>query len=296
MVHPSPCRLPRLAGTWYPSSANEIRAFVDAALEHAPSLELDAHACLAPHAGWRYSGAIAARAIAALLARPRAPERILFFGAVHVRGAPVASVDAHAEWSSPAGSATLDGALTRKLLSEQLVRTGTAAHAAEHSLEVLLPIVQTLAPHAKLLPILVPPDARALALGRRLAELCADAETVAIASTDLTHHGPRFGFEPGGAGATGVRWARRNDASFLERAASLDAAGCLDLAQQQRNACGAGAVAAAIEFATARGADHGLVLEQAQSLDAMGEDPADATDVVGYGSVLLGTLLGGIGP
>lgn len=291
-------RSAHLAGTWYPAAADEVREFVEEACAldiGAEAPDEGAAAVIVPHAGWRFSGAIAARAIdAALSASLDAPSwrdaRVLLLGAVHVRGVAVPTLDAEREWRTPLGALARDYEFEERLLATRLLRRDGRVHDAEHSLEVLAPLLHALSEGLppRMVPMLVPPDERALRLGRLLAELAEDAPTLVIASSDLTHYGERFyGHAPHGVGEPAVRWARENDTRLLRAITALDAERVLDLAREQRSACGAGAIAAGIQFARARGVRQGRLLEHAQSYALAGESIERARDFVGYGSVLL---------
>jgi hypothetical protein len=108
---------------------------------------------------------------------------------------------------------------------------------------------------------------------------------VAIASSDLTHYGPRYGLAPAGVGEAGLRWARANDARLLDLVASLRAAEVVPEAEARGNACGAGAIAAVIGLALEAGASEGRLLHYTTSYDS--QPTGRPSDLVGYGAVAL---------
>jgi len=160
------------------------------------------------------------------------------------------------------------------------------AHQDEHSIEVQLPFVKHLFPDALILPIAMPPEARPEEVGRAVARAAQTLgrRTVAIASSDMTHYGPGYGMTPAGTGEPGLRWARANDARMLDLVVRMQAAEIVPEAEARGNACGAGAIAAAISYALEAGATEGRLLSYTTSHDArpMGRP----VDLVGYGAVV----------
>ena len=160
------------------------------------------------------------------------------------------------------------------------------AHTDEHALEVKMPIVRALFPDVPTVPIMVPPQASPVELGRRLAALVGPRRASVLASTDLTHYGEPFGFTPAGTGPDAHDWMVRNDRRFLDRVAVLAAEDIVPEASQHRNACGSGAVAAAVAFARARGATEGTVIERTDSHEVDGNEH-EFTHAVGYAGVII---------
>ncbi len=243
---------------------------------------------LVPHAGWVYSGATAAHLWAALASSDEPPELVVLLGAVHVPGVRRATAWEGSSWESPLGPVPVACDFIDALveLCGPSLGRGSEAHDGEHSLEVQVPFVRHLLPEASIVPIAVPADERALELGAGLARaVAADPRRIAVvASSDLTHYGPRYGFAPVGTGPEALAWSRANDRRLVERAEALDASGVLLEASAHRNACGSGALASGIEAARTLGATRGLLLEQTTSWDARPGGPADL--FVGYASLL----------
>lgn len=280
-------RQPAVAGRFYPGSAAECERMLHSwkTPNSSPSI-----AAIAPHAGWFYSGESALISLDGI-ARYN-PETIVVFGAVHVSDINPASVFHSGTWLTPLGSLAVDAELAAALLRESAEAIAApAAHTHEHSIEVELPILQHALPQFRILPVMVRPGdwaprvgqaaARAaLALGRRVAF---------VASTDLTHYGPNFGFEPAGRGAAGVRWARDvNDRRFLNIVATLDPDAVLADAARHRSACGAGAVAATIAACLEFGRPTCCELRHTCSAEVEG-GLERAVNSVGYAAVALRT-------
>jgi AmmeMemoRadiSam system protein B len=181
----------------------------------------------------------------------------------------------------------VDGDLAARLaeaLGEALA-TDADAHADEHSLEVQCPMIRALLPGAAIVPIAVPPSPSAAAFGARLAAVIApDEPVVVVASTDLTHYGRSYGHAPAGEGPASQRWMEENDRRMIARCLALEADAIVPEAAEHQNACGSGALAAAVAFARARGVTGGTLLEYTTSYRELPE-PVFRTGV-GYAGLL----------
>lgn len=203
-------RPPAVAGMFYAGSAAELREEIRECFlsplgpGRLPQTVADGKRTLrglmCPHAGYRYSGAAAAHAYAHL-AEDGAPETVILLGPNHrAIGAPIAIIS-HGAFKTPLGEVPVDAA-TAEAIKEQapVVREDENAHAPEHSLEVQLPFLQTVAPNARIVPIVfgrVFYDRESVevlkSLGKALACLLDDPahHRLLIASTDLMHYVPR---------------------------------------------------------------------------------------------------------
>jgi len=188
-----------VAGSWYPGDKAQLGAFVGSLLNgenHAGSTQGQVRALIAPHAGYRYSGAVAGAAYR--LVRGREFSRVLLLGpAHHVRfhGLSIADVT---HYETPLGRIPLDLDAIRQLRPSSLVTAIPAAHREEHSLEMQLPLLQrALQPGWQLVPVLVgqllQEDYPAAA---ELLRPLLDDNTLVVVSSDFTHYGPRFGYLP----------------------------------------------------------------------------------------------------
>jgi len=274
-------RQPAVAGRFYPGTAAACEHALD---ELVHGLEMRAAiGAIVPHAGWVYSGRTAARGIAGV--SDGHPETVVIFGAVHVLDMNDASVLSEGRWVTPLGSVEIDEELGRRVGRSDLVIDDPGPHRSEHAIEVQVPIIQRLMGDATILPVMVRPGPRAAEVG----VVCAEAATalgrgvVFVGSTDLTHYGPAFGFEPHGHGEEGIRWAKEvNDRRFIRLIEALDAEGVVPEAAANHNACGAGAVAATIAAARAAGAQVYTELEHITSADRDLGEGIPALNSVGY--------------
>lgn len=180
-----------IAGTFYPYPkqvlAEEVSAMLDAA---KPATRAVApKAIIVPHAGYIYSGPVAASAYARLAAVRDTIRRVVLLGPVHrvaVRGLALPGVDA---FETPLGEIALDQSAIASIAGLPQVVVSSAAHAMEHSLEVQLPFLQSVLDDFKLVPLAVG-DATAEEVAEVLDRLWGGAETLIVISSDLSHFLP----------------------------------------------------------------------------------------------------------
>ena len=286
-------RQPAASGTFYPEQTEKCLREANQLLESADISarpDGDIRAGLVPHAGWVFSGRLAAMTLKTRTA-PREPQTVIFFGADHVGSVHQGEVYDSGSWTTPLGQARIDTRAAEALLDYgPPFGANRAAHDHEHSIEVQIPILQALCPNAMILPIAVPPTELAVEIGQALTKALAqlDYRWVIAGSTDLTHHGgPRFG-SPGGYGQEGLDYSVQNDRNMLDLIEALDAERVIEQARAHRNACGAGAIAATVAACRTLGATAGCTLEYTNSHEVMRQiAPGQLDDTtVGYASVV----------
>jgi hypothetical protein len=283
-------RKPVVAGQFYPGSAAACRDEIETCLQARSlpdALPERIGAGIAPHAGWTFSGALAALFFRAVRRRHERVETFAIFGTAHGYFGRLPAVDDADAWETPLGNVSVDRELREALLADGLAVRDAGAHRGEHSIEVQVPFVQQLFPGASLLPIVVPPETSGIALGRALARRANGRKVVCLGSTDLTHYGPRYGFVPRGLGPAGLRWAHEvNDQRFIELALQLKADELLATARETGSACGPGAAAAAVAAAVEFGATSGYLLGRTSSNELVQRMSGQAGhDSVGYAAV-----------
>ena len=185
----STVRQPAVAGMFYPADprqlAHDVQQLLDAAHPHA----LTPKALIVPHAGYIYSGAIAASAYATLQPIAARIRRVILLGPTHrvaVRGLALPGADA---FDTPLGRITLDAAAAQLIAHLPQVTVSAQAHALEHSLEVQLPFLQSVLPDFTLLPLAVG-MATAEEVAEVLETLWGGEETLIVISSDLSHFLP----------------------------------------------------------------------------------------------------------
>jgi AmmeMemoRadiSam system protein B len=183
-------RQPVVAGAFYPGEAatlgHVVQELLRAATSHIQVGQRAPKAIVVPHAGYIYSGAIAARAYARLAAGRDTIRRVVLVGPVHrvpVRGLALPGADFFA---TPLGKIEVDQEAVATLRALPQVEVSPAAHAQEHSLEVQLPFLQAVLDDFKLVPLAVG-DATSFEVAQVLDALWGGAETLVVISSDLSH-------------------------------------------------------------------------------------------------------------
>ena len=175
-----------VAGLFYPAEAVTLARTVTELLAAAPAVEWNAKAIIAPHAGYSYSGPTAAHAYRLLESRRARIRRVVLIGPAHrvyLEGMALPSVDAFA---TPLGDVPVDADGVNLALAQPATRVSDEAHAAEHSLEVHLPFLQTVLDAFQLVPIVVG-ACSAVEVAAVLEALWGGEETLIVASSDLSH-------------------------------------------------------------------------------------------------------------
>jgi AmmeMemoRadiSam system protein B len=287
-------RKPVVAGQFYPGQHDSCLTAIQECLEEANlsgPLPQTIVAGIVPHAGWTFSGSLAALVFSAIKQRHEKVNSFILFGAAHGYFGALPVVDDKGAWTTPLGDVVIDEELAKAVISTGQAVSDPDAHLCEHSIEVQVPFIQDIFPGAKIVPVLVPPMEPAVELGTSVGEIVAKAEKkkiICIGSTDLTHYGPRYGFVPMGTGKHALEWAKKvNDKKFIDLALNLEPAELLANAVKNGNACGPGAAAATVAAAKKLGCKQGLLLGHMTSneimLKKMGTTSAEA---VGYAGII----------
>ncbi len=175
-------------GLFYPASADQLRQTVEHYMQNAPAATQPTVpvALVVPHAGYIYSGQVAANGFAALKPRVENIRRVLLLGPNHrvpLRGMAAPSVD---QFNTPLGDIALDTDGIRQLAADGIVEINDLPHRDEHCLEVQLPFLQILLKDWQLLPLVVgqtPPEQVAALIGRFID----DPANLVLISSDLSH-------------------------------------------------------------------------------------------------------------
>jgi len=275
-------RSPAVAGMFYPSDANELRLAIDQSFRNTkfgpgmppPALtKRKIYGIVTPHAGYTYSGAVAANGFYEL--SPLDFDTVVMVGPNHYGiGSGAATMRAGA-WETPLGQVEVNGEVAAEIAKRSgFVDFDDFAHSRDHCLEVQLPFLQYIKKKFTLVPVvLIMQDIdTAFDLGKAIADTVQENEISAmlVASSDLTH------YEPNGM-------AHKKDSELIDAMLSLDVNKFYAVLERMDvSACGYGAIASVMVAAKSLGATRGELLKYATSGDVTGDESA----VVGYSSVV----------
>lgn len=181
-------RTPAVAGLFYPADSAELHAQVRHFLNQVElSAEPPPKAIIVPHAGYVYSGPVAASAYARLMAAHDAISRVVLLGPSHRVGFRGVAVSGMVAFATPLGRIPVDQEAVEQVRQLPDVGFLEQAHAQEHSLEVHLPFLQEVLGEFKLVPLVVG-EARPQQVGLVLETLWGGPETLIVISSDLSHY------------------------------------------------------------------------------------------------------------
>ena len=273
-------RRPAVAGAFYPADPRELEELIRASYLHRlgpgrepPSGYLSSGVvpCLSPHAGYVYSGHVAAHSYLHVSSL-RKPELVVIVGPNHYGVGSGVATFREGRWETPLGQVSVDAEAARKIVeSTGILDYDPSAHRMEHSLEVQLPFLQLIYGEFSLLPIsLAFQDIEtARTLGEGIANLLDGRDAVLIASSDLTHY-------------EAAEQARSKDSQLLKKVEALDLEGFYGTLERLNvTACGYGAIASVIQACKKLGFKKGELLKYSNS----GETTRDMNEVVGYASL-----------
>jgi AmmeMemoRadiSam system protein B len=268
-------RHPAVAGRFYPDDPDDLRAEASGYLSQATSTgqaPLRALGCVAPHAGYMYSGHVAG----AVFARVEVPRRCIVLCPNHTgMGRPLAIMSEGA-WQTPLGDVPIDTELAGALRTRfPALQEDAAAHRAEHAAEVELPFLQLRQPELRFVPIALGTGQFEILeqLGKALADVIAPQSDsiLMVASSDMNHYESDV-------------VTRVKDHRAIERILTLDPRGLFDVVTQQDiSMCGFGPAVAMLTAARQLGAKSAELVKYATSGDVSG----DRDRVVGYAGVVV---------
>jgi len=287
-------RKPAVAGQFYGGTRQECFEEIaeclpkDAIKAQLPSKIIGG---IVPHAGWLFSGDLAAMVFTAVRQANKTVDTFIVFGAAHRSYDTCPLIYPAGAWETPLGQIQIDEALTKELI--QLgAKPSAEAHHYEHSIEVQVPFIQYLFPDARLAAVIMPPaeGGYECVFGTKVGAFLKDSglKTVCIASTDLTHYGPRYGFCPQGTNQTALTWAYEvNDMEFINKALQMDAEHLVETSAQKENACGPAAAAAVVSAAQIAGCKKGVLLGHTNSAMVMkSRFGQSSNESVGYAAIV----------
>ncbi len=269
---------------WYPVDGKDCKREIESHLEGwAPSQfpSITGLGGIVPHAGWYFSGRLAARVFYTLKLKSKVDVVVLYGG--HLATEDLPRIVTEEAWETPFGDLEIHTSFVRNLMKSVEMRKESPT-SADNTIEIQLAMVKYFFPYAKLVAVRSPLSLKAETLGREVARIAMKegVSTIAIGSTDLTHYGPNYGFTGKGVGPASVEWVKKeNDTGFIDRALRMDAEGLLKHAMDNDSACSAGAALSSMATCKALGAEKGMLLDYYTSYDIMPDD-----SFVGYAGIL----------
>ena len=276
-------RRPNVASQFYEGNAEALRAQITSCFLHQlgpkklPQTNFHSHprnivGLICPHAGYVYSGPVAAHAFYELAVDGK-PDTVVLLGPNHTGYGSALALMREGIWRTPLGDVEVDTTLADSILHEtSIVDVDETAHKYEHSLEVQLPFLQFLYGNTfKIVPIcyLMQDYDSAVEVGRALVEALDATNTVVIASSDMTHYEP-------------AKAAAAKDQSALKAVTDMDAKRFFEIVENQYiTACGYGPITSLITYANGVNAKEAKLLSYHNSGDITG----DHSSVAGYAAV-----------
>lgn len=269
-------RKPVVSGQFYPAEAGEldsmIASFVDMGEQKAQ--KVDCLGAILPHAGYVYSGKVAAQTVSAVNIK----DTVVLLGPNHTGQGSAISIMAEGSWQTPLGDVKIDTKLAGLFLEKcPYLKIDHLAHLDEHSLEVELPILQYFRKDFKIVPIAMMTDNLSLleevaqSLAMAIKENKLEGSTMFIASSDMTHYEPQAS-------------ARKKDALAIEAIVALDEHKLqAQVKKLDISMCGFAPVAVLIKAAVLLGAKRAKLIKYQTSGDVTG----DNSSVVGYAGIII---------
>lgn len=266
-------RKPAVAGQFYPSSAKDINALISSFADKGAQKN-DVLGCVLPHAGYAYSGKVAA----ATISRVNIKDTVVLLGPNHTGLGADFSIMPQGTWQTPLGNVEINSELASSFLSKSgYLEADTIAHLDEHSLEVELPILQYFRRDFKIVPIAIKTgnlsalNEIAQSLAGVINENGLKSSVIFIASSDMTHYELQES-------------AEKKDALAIEAICALDEQRLREAIKEfDISMCGFAPVAVLIKAAKILGAKTGKLIKYQTSGDATG----DTASVVGYAGITI---------
>lgn len=275
-------RHPSQAGAFYAGTAQSLKAQIEGCFTHRfgpgklPKVAEDSlrnvAGLICPHAGYMYSGSVAAHAYYNLAVDGK-PDVVVIFGPNHTGRGSALALMSEGVWRTPLGDVEIDTLTAKQIVDEShIVDVDDSAHTFEHSIEVQLPFLQYLYGSAfKFVPIcfLMQDLESSREVGRAVAKALSGKNSLIIASTDMTHYEPH-------------EQAQRKDKMAIDAVAKMDEELYYSTVESQNiSTCGYGPTVAVITAAKLLGAKRAQLLCYKTSGDMI----SDFSSVVGYASM-----------
>lgn len=273
-----------VAGSFYPGSEARVRELLDTFFNNLEGLPKPGTSSsiggLSPHAGYVYSGQVAAYTFAEF--RKQLPETFVVLGPNHTGLGSGVAIMTSGSWETPLGAIPVDESLAKSIFNLcDILDDDATAHSREHSIEVQLPFVQYIGGE-KFVPICMGMQDQETAqeVGTAIAEAASDKKVGILASSDLTHFGPGYGFLP--TMEDPLQWMKKIDGQILSGIEKMSPEIVYE-ASGKTTACGYGCISAMIISCQRLGLKNPQILKYRTSYDVS----RDKSFIVGYGAAVI---------
>lgn len=272
----------KLPGGWYPIEENECRAEIMKMTAPFQAKHTQSRGGLVPHAGWDFSGKIAAKVFATLAHNCPKPDRICIIGGHLATYHPVLFVD-YDEAQTPLGNIKIDRDLTHRILAP-IEEKVDDPNEGDNTVEILLPFVQYFFPGIPMISFRAPVSSRAETLGQRIAEITREEKLncLVISSADLTHYGPNYSFLPHGVGEEALKWVKEvNDRELIDLIIAGKTGEAILHSREKRSSCSGGAIGTVMSYSVERGNYDAALVEYGTSYEVY-----HSNSFVGYAGIV----------
>lgn len=262
-----------IAGTWYPGSPKILRADIENYFHNVPDGKIDGRiiGLIVPHAGYVYSGQIAAHAYKIIKGEDF--DAVIVLGPSHRTFFHGVSIYNRGGYETPLGVVPVDVALANDIMAQsEMISSMPAAHYQEHSLEIQIPFLQVALGEFRLVPLVMGEQDHQTCenLAKSIFSAIGDRKVLIVGSSDLSHF---HSYER----------AVKLDSVALKHIEKMDSRGLLkDLENNTCEACGGGPAVVTMMVSEKLGANRAKLLKYAHSGDVTG----DTRSVVGYASAV----------
>ncbi len=260
-------RMPAVAGQFYPGKSRALETEVEALFSKVKR-DRKASAAIVPHAGYAFSGGIAALGLSKL----KKFNSFVIMGPNHTGLGERISVSSHGRWMTPLGSVPVDGKIAKEIAEKSSAELDELGHLSEHSVEVVLPLLQHLFDGFSIVPVSIMTSDfdELIELGNALYSAVGKSGAGIVASSDFSHFVP-------------LESAKEKDLKAIDAIKSLDIRGFHELATGiNASICGVGPITALMQYCRKAGLRRAKMLKYSTSAAVTG----DEMSVVGYASII----------
>ncbi len=271
-------RPPEFAGSFYPSTKGELKAELNLLFQVKTEYYNNALGIIVPHAGYLFSGQVAAKTYKAISGTNK--RNFVILGVDHQGEGVIAT--SKEDWQTPLGTAKIDEAFVDYLTKEQAIIQDEGVLRREHSIEVQIPFLQYLFDNFEFVPVQVPNISYKEIL--ELAKLLSEENYFFIATSDLIHYGPSYNFFPKESLYDPEDYVKNLDNEIIKQICKFDGKPFLDYTREKDlTICGATPITLLLEITKKLG---GKKIEKI-AYDTSFSSSHDASTIVGYGGLVI---------